>query len=209
MEENSILLRGQALERPAFSHESHGKRFDLLPLRVARLSGAWDTLNLLLPAELSAGVEPGEFYEIEGEVRSFNNRSGLGSRLVITVYVRALRPCDEKGENLLSLTGTLCKQPIHRYTPLGREISDLMLAVPRRYGRSDYLPCIAWGSLAHRCAEKTTGDRMGLSGRLQSREYQKRVQDQTLERTAFEVSVMSLAGDAEGEEPYLAFMASL
>ena len=91
---------------------------------------------------------------------------------------------------------------------LGRTICDMILAVNRRYGRSDYLPCIAWGSLAHRCAEKTTGDRIGISGRLQSRAYQKRVQEQTLERTAFEVSVMSLAGDEE-EDPYLAFMASL
>lgn len=193
MEENSILLRGQALERPSFSHESHGKRFDLLPLRVARLSGAWDTLNLLLPAELSAEVEPGEFYEAEGEVRSFNNRSGLGSRLVITVYVRALRPCGEEGENHLTLTGTLCKEPIHRYTPLGREICDLMLAVPRRYGRSDYLPCIAWGAQARLAAGLTVGDRIRLVGRLQSRTYTKLENGHSREKTAFEVSVCQLS----------------
>jgi single-stranded DNA-binding protein len=141
-----------------------------------------------------------------GQLRTFNNRRGEGAKLVITVYAKEIFLCSEEDSNLVQLSGTLCKAPNLRSTPMGRDICDLMLAVNRRYGRSDYLPCIAWGSLAHRCAEKTTGDRIGLSGRLQSRAYQKRLGEQNLQRTAFEVSVMSLSGD---EDPYLAFMASL
>lgn len=189
MEENKILLRGQVLSAPVFSHESHAKPFFQLPLLVPRLSGTSDTLNLILTEGLAQGILPGQFLEVEGEVRSFNNRSGSGSRLVITVYVRSLRPCEEGGENQLTLSGILCKPPIHRYTPLGREICDLMLAVPRRYGRTDYLPCIAWGSLAQLAADWPVGTHLCLEGRLQSRTYTKQEADHTVEKVAYEVSV--------------------
>ena len=208
---NRIQLHGRAGACPVFSHANHGVEFYRFPLVVRRLSGVEDRIHILAPKTLldtCGTLESGEEVSVTGEVRTFNNRSGEGSRLIISVFARAVWKQAGEDENRLELTGTLCKPPSLRATPLGRTICDMILAVNRRYGRSDYLPCIAWGSLAHRCAEKTTGDRMGLSGRLQSREYQKRVQDQTLERTAFEVSVMSLAGD-EREEPYLAFMASL
>ena len=186
--------------------------FYRFPLVVRRLSGVEDRIHILLAKpqlEQCAQLEPEMEVSVQGEVRTFNNRTGTGSRLIISVLARALWLREGEDENRLELTGTLCKAPTLRSTPLGRTICDLILAVNRRYGRSDYLPCIAWGSLAYRCAEKNVGDRIGISGRLQSRLYQKRLQDQTQERTAFEVSVMSLAGDAEGEEPYLAFMASL
>ena len=126
-------------------------------------------------------------------MRSFNNKSGKGSRLVITLYAKNITPWAGEHANALVLSGVLCKPPVFRRTPLGREICDLMLAVNRRYGRADYLPCIAWGSLAHRCGGMGVGDPLALEGRLQSRIYTKEVEGQLQERTAFEVSVMSLA----------------
>lgn len=195
-----------------FSHANHGVDFYRFPLVVRRLSGVEDRIHVLLPRLLldaCPDLQPGETVSVLGEVRTFNNRSGEGSRLVISVFARALWRCEGEDENRLELTGTLCKAPTLRATPLGRTICDMILAVNRRYGRSDYLPCISWGSLAHRCAEKKVGDRIGLTGRLQSRLYQKRTEQHTQERTAFEVSVMSLAGDEGDGTPYLAFMASL
>lgn len=192
MKENQITLRGQTTQSPIFSHESHGKRFYRLPVSVPRLSGAVDLLNLLLPGPLAAGLEPGDWVGAAGEVRSFNNRSGVGSRLVITVFVHTLERQAGPPENVLTLAGVLCKPPIYRRTPLGREICDLMLAVPRRYGRSDYLPCIAWGALAEYANRLQVGDRVLLEGRLQSRTYNKTEDDRTVEKVAYEISVTSL-----------------
>lgn len=192
MEENHILLRGHTTQDPVFSHESHGKRFFRQPIAVPRLSGAVDTLNLLLTEEQACALPAGENVEVTGAVRSFNNRSGVGSKLVITVFVQTLSPTAEPPENQLTLSGVLCKPPIFRRTPLGREICDLMLAVPRRYGRSDYLPCITWGATAARAAGLAVGDRVALEGRLQSRTYTKLENDQQVSKVAFEVSVSSL-----------------
>ena len=143
--ENRVLLRGTAAGSPVFSHENHGVAYDLFPLSVPRLSGAEDRLNIVSPRPLltACPVSEGVALEIAGEVRSFNNRSGSGSRLVITVLARTLAPPSEKPANQLELAGALCKPPLFRRTPLGREICDLMLAVNRKYGRADYLPCIA------------------------------------------------------------------
>jgi len=116
---------------------------------------------------------------------------------VVSVFAKELSREDGEDENRLELSGTLCKEPSLRSTPLGRTICDMILAVNRRYGRADYLPCIAWGSLAHRCGELSVGDRIGVSGRLQSRLYTKTVEGRQEERTAFEVSVMSMEGSEE------------
>ncbi len=191
MEENRILLRGRVVEAPVFSHESHGKRFFRLPLAVPRLSGTVDTLNLLLEEPVPP-LEPGAAVEAVGQVRSFNNRSGVGSRLVITVLVQQLEQRQAPPENALTLAGVLCKEPVYRRTPLGREICDLMLAVPRRYGRADYLPCIAWGSLAAQASLLAVGARLRLEGRLQSRAYTKLTDGGPVEKTAYEISVSTL-----------------
>ena len=192
--ENHAVLRGTAAAEPVFSHTNHGVDFFLFPLTVPRLSGAEDRLNVVAPAPLLAGfpLTPGRQVEVAGEVRTFNNRTGPGSRLVITLLARALTETEEPPCNQLTLSGVLCKPPILRRTPLGREICDLMLAVNRRYGRADYLPCIAWGALAQRCAGLAVGDGVALEGRLQSRLYQKVVEGAVQERTAFEVSVTTL-----------------
>ena len=192
--ENHAVLRGTAAAEPVFSHTNHGVDFFLFPLTVPRLSGAEDRLNVVAPAPLLAGFPliPGRQVEVAGEVRTFNNRTGPGSRLVITLLARTLTETEEPPCNQLSLSGVLCKPPVLRRTPLGREICDLMLAVNRRYGRADYLPCIAWGALAQRCAGLAVGDGVALEGRLQSRLYQKVVEGAVQERTAFEVSVTTL-----------------
>ena len=197
---NEVLLEGVALETPSLSHENHSTRFYRFPLQVPRLSGQVDILPVLLPEPMLAQVTVGADLRVQGQLRSFNNRSGVGSRLVLTVYSQRLAPGLDEPCNQILLSGTLCKPPVFRRTPLGRSICDLMLAAPRKYGRADYLPCIAWGSLAYRCAAMKVGDRLALEGRLQSRVYTKEVDGQLQERTAFEVSVMSLS---DPEEDYL------
>lgn len=199
--ENRILLRGQMAGPPRLSHESHGIRYDTFPLSVPRLSGTADVLNILVPHTVLEGLQPqtGDSLEVTGEVRSYNNRSGTGSRLVISVLARTLILHDGPPANELYLEGALCKSPNHRRTPLGRDICDLLLAVNRRYGRADYLPCIAWGSLAVACGELSVGSRVGIEGRLQSRVYHKEENGLTTDRTAYEVSAMTMVLDPAPE----------
>lgn len=196
--ENHAVLRGTAAAEPVFSHTNHGVDFFVFPLSVPRLSGTEDRLNVVVPQPLleEHPPTPGRRLEVTGEVRTFNNRTGPGSRLVITLLARALTDTEEPPCNQLTLSGVLCKPPVLRRTPLGREICDLMLAVNRRYGRADYLPCITWGTLAQRCGGLSVGDCVELEGRLQSRLYQKVVGGVTQERTAFEVSVTTLTPTA-------------
>jgi len=192
---NRIQLHGSVEAAPVLSHSNHGVEFYRFPLSVARLSGAEDRINVVAAKALldrSGPLSPGQELTVQGEVRTFNNRTGVGNRLVISAFARALTEEEGPDENHLELTGTLCKLPSLRTTPLGRTICDMILAVNRRYGRADYLPCIAWGSLAHRCGELEVGDRLRLNGRLQSRVYTKTVEERLEERTAFEVSVMSM-----------------
>lgn len=197
---NRIRLHGRLGGRPTPSHSNHGVEFYQFPLRVMRLSGAEDCINVVTPQPLLTPLgELGADQEltVNGEVRTFNNRTGIGSRLVISTFARELIPETAEDDNRLELSGTLCKLPGLRATPMGRTICDLILAVNRRYGRSDYLPCIAWGSLAHRCGALQVGDPVRLSGRLQSRRYIKQLEHRAEERVAFEVSVMSLLQDEE------------
>lgn len=192
---NIIFLRGRLAASPAFSHSNHGVEYLVFPLSVRRLSGAEDRLNVVAAREQLEGLalDTGSPLSVRGEVRTFNNRSGVGSRLVVSVFARELAREEGEDENRLELSGTLCKPPVLRTTPLGRTICDMILAINRRYGRADYLPCIAWGSLAYRCGCMGVGDRLSLEGRLQSRVYTKEADGRLQERTAFEVSVMSLA----------------
>ena len=200
--ENRALLRGTAAAEPVLSHETHGVVYETFPLAVRRLSGSEDRVNVLVPRVLleQRPVTEGMELEVEGEVRSFNNKSGKGSRLVITLYAKELRPAAGEHENQLLLAGVLCKPPVVRRTPLGRDICDLMLAVNRRYGRADYLPCIAWGAIAQQTAILPVGSRLTVEGRVQSRGYTKTVDGVRQERTAYEVSIMR---PAEPEEFFL------
>ena len=190
---NQVILRGTAAGEALFSHESHGQRFYRFPLEVPRLSGTPDTLPVLLPEPLLDTVQTEAPLRVQGQLRSFNNRSGVGNRLVLTVYAQAIQPGTGEPCNRILLSGALCKPPIFRRTPLGRSICDLMLAVSRRYGRADYLPVIAWGQLAVRAARLQVGDPFSLEGRVQSRAYRKVLEDGSIQdRVAYEVSAMHL-----------------
>ena len=182
---NRVILCGTPLSSPVFSHASRLEPFYTFPLEVARLSGTVDTINVLLREELLPELKPS---------RAGLIRSGEGSKLVISVFARELSPPETPvWVNEVELTGTLCKSPNRRTTPMGREICDLMLAVNRLYGRSDYLPCIVWGQNAHRAALWDVGTRVHLLGRIQSREYIKNLDGQAVRRTAYEISVSDIA----------------
>ena len=186
---NRAELAGTAARAPRYSHESRGIEFFTFPLETRRLSGAADTLNVVLrrdmiPPELEEGVP----VRVTGELRSFNNKSGVGNRLILTVFTRSLTPWDGPDENRITLTGAICKPPVLRTTPMGREICDLLLAVGRRYHRSDYIPVIAWGLQAREAAMADVGDRLTVQGRLQSRTYTKIIDGECHERLAYEVS---------------------
>lgn len=191
---NSVQLRGTAAGEPQLSHENHGQRFCRFPLSVQRLSGQSDVLYIIATQEQLRALLPltGRRLEAAGQLRSFNNKSGLGSKLVISVFAQTLLPAGGEDLNHIQLRGVICKPPVLRRTPLGRCISDMMLAVNRRYGRADYLPCIAWGQVAMVTGRMAVGQVLALEGRVQSRKYTKVVEGCAQERTAYEVSVMHL-----------------
>lgn len=190
---NQIVLRGTLSGAPAFSHENHGRRFYRFTLDVPRLSGTADTLPVLASEPLLASLEAAEadYVEVSGQIRSFNSRLESGRRLLVSVYADGLRLCGGPPANEAELAGAVCKPPVLRRTPLGREICDVMLAVNRHYRRSDYLPCIFWGRTAHEVARLTVGDRLSLTGRLQSRGYNKVLPGGVERRVAYEVSAIT------------------
>lgn len=192
---NFARLRGTLAGPITLSHQNRQERFFRIPLRTERLSGAEDVVNVLARERLlQADLQAAERLDVTGEIRTFNNSSGVGAKLVISLFARRLTLSDEDtDENLVLVTGTICKPPVLRRTPLGREICDLMLAVNRHYGRSDYLPCLVWGERAHAAAEWSVGTEVSLAGRFQSRTYHKVLPDGTVEeRTAYEISVAEI-----------------
>lgn len=199
--QNYVELWGVAVESPALSHENHGQKFYKFPLRVDRLSGQADVPVVVASESLLRRfpVSEGQALRVTGQLRSFNNKSGQGSRLVITVLAQTLENSDGGHFNRILLSGVLCKQPTLRRTPLGRSICDIILAVNRHYGRADYLPCIAWGQVASTVSQMGVGEHLSLEGRVQSRTYTKLLETGTEERTAFEVSIMQLVNEEEGE----------
>lgn len=191
---NITRLCGSVDGRPSFSHFSRSRRFYVFPLRVPRLSGAEDVINIICDEEKLCALEldGSTMLRVTGELRSYNNKSGVGNRLLIFVYANALEFCDDEPENAIALRGTICKQPVARMTPLGREICDILLAVNRPFGRSDYLPCIAWGQNAREAAQWRVGETVELEGRVQSRSYIKSVEGNPVRKTAFEVSTSAV-----------------
>ena len=199
---NALRLTGRIVDAPQIGHEAFCEKFYYLTLGVPRLSGTQDLLPVTISERLLEGGEltQGAMLAIEGQVRSYNKIIEGAGRLLITAFTQRLLPVDEKeNPNQVHLIGTLCKMPAYRTTPFGREIADLMLAVNRAYGKSDYIPCITWGRSARFASRLKVGDHIRLSGRLQSRSYQKQQPDGTvLEKTAYEVSVGHL--EVVGEE---------
>lgn len=194
---NSVVLRGSIAGIPEFSHNGRTEEFFTFPLEITRLSGAVDTINIIAEKQLlqATEIDDGDCVEIIGELRSYNNKSGSGSRLVITVLAKSINISRGEDMNSVTLCGVLCKKPNLRRTPMGRQICDMMIAVNRKYGRSDYLPCIAWGQTAQNTAELDVGDRIKIEGRIQSRKYIKNDNGTPVERTAFEVSAVSVEWD--------------
>ena len=170
---NQITLRGNLSAPPTFSHENHGKQFYRFFLEVPRLSGVADTLT------------------VTGQIRSHNVRTDGRRHLMIFVFASALTCEDGEALNDAVLEGFLCREPIYRRTPLGREICDVMLAVPRAFQRADYLPCILWGRTAQEASRCHTRDKIGITGRLQSRVYTKLTEEGAEERTAYEISALT------------------
>lgn len=191
---NRAELCGEVVELPHFSHESRGIRFFAFPLETCRLSGTPDRLNIVVRESMLADdlLQAGARVRVTGELRSFNNKSGVGNRLVLTVFTRELVPGGPDDENHIILTGAICKDPSFRVTPMGREICDIILAVGRRYRRSDYIPVIAWGAQAREVADAPVGTQLVVRGRLQSREYTKVIDGQSYPRLAFEVSAADI-----------------
>ncbi len=191
---NIFTLSGRVCQAPEFSHESHSNAFYIFPLEICRLSGVCDKLNILIREDLLSRcpIKVGSFVKIGAELRSFNKKTDSGNKLIVFAFVKEIEPSEsELFENDLLLTGTVCKTPIYRKTPLGREICDIMLAINRRYGRSDYIPIIAWGKNAKDASAFATGDIVSLRGRVQSREYIKVIDGAEIPRTTYEVSVTS------------------
>ena len=190
---NSIRVRGVLQGLPEFSHENHGRQFYRFVLEVPRLSKAVDLLPVIAEKCLIDEIDPsgGEMITVEGQIRSHNQRSEGARHLLIFIFAASI--CAEDGEpvNDVMIEGPLCREPNFRRTPLGREICDVMLAVPRGFRRADYLPCILWGRTAQEVSACHVRDRIRICGRLQSRVYTKLTETGAEERTAYEISALT------------------
>ena len=191
--ENQITLRGSLLNLPQFSHENHGRRFYRFTLEVPRLSGAVDRLPIVAEEGIlnAMDLSGGEMLTITGQIRTHNVRTESARHLLIFVFAASIVCEDGEPINDVLISGPLCREPTYRRTPLGREICDAMLAVPRAFRRSDYLPCILWGRTAVEVSGCHVRDRVRICGRLQSRIYTKVTDNGTEERTAYEISALT------------------
>jgi len=194
---NYLHLNGVISSAPTYGHEVFGEKFYYATLSVPRLSGAEDLLPITLSERLidSTSIDIGTPLAFEGQLRSYNKVIEGSGRLLITGFAQRLTATDaDENPNQVQLSGALCKPPSYRTTPFGREIADLMVAVNRAYGKSDYIPCITWGRTARFASHLSVGDRVQLVGRFQSRAYQKQLADGTIiEKMAYEVSVARLS----------------
>lgn len=193
MEHNSITLRGSLQDIPKFSHENHGRRFYRFILEVPRLSGAVDLLPVITQESILFRLDPtaGAMLTVTGQVRSHNQRQDGLRHLLIFVFATDILAEDGEAENDVFISGPICRAPTYRRTPLGREICDVMLAVPRAFRRADYLPCILWGRTAQEVSDCQVRQWLSIRGRLQSRVYTKLTEDGAIERTAYEISALS------------------
>lgn len=198
-----VKVIGKVVSPIDFSHEMYGEGFYNFELEVPRLSESVDVLPITISERLIVDIElvKGSYVEIQGQLRSYNRYVNNSSRLVLTVFARDIQKLEEednvkellKTPNKIYLDGYICKPPIYRTTPFGREIADLLIAVNRPYNKSDYIPSIAWGRNARFCEKLLVGDHIKLWGRIQSREYQKKYGEEEVEtKIAYEVSISKL-----------------
>lgn len=203
---NNVTLCGTVKGEPTFSHEVFGEKFYEVKLAVKRLSGMDDVLPVSVSEHLLCDkFVDGNEVTVKGQFRSYNKIVGERSKLMLTVFVRDVEEFDPTvNPNTMQLSGYICKQPIYRTTPFNREICDLLVAVNRQYNKSDYIPCIVWGRNARFADKLAVGQHVEIVGRVQSRNYQKRLEDETVvTRTAYEVSVgkITLVDDSAEVQP--------
>jgi len=196
-ENNKVVIAGTVASVPEFSHEVYEESFYTFMLDTPRLSETRDIIKVTVSEKflVGDGISVGDRVRISGQFRSYNNFTNVGNRLILTVFVKDIEKTEKEDENSNSicLNGYICKQPVYRTTPFGREIADILLAVNRSYNKSDYIPCIAWGRNAKFAENLKIGDNVIIKGRIQSREYQKKVSETEVEnKTAYEVSVSKL-----------------
>ena len=209
-ENNHLVLRGKIVSDKSYSHEIYGEKFYVFNLEVIRLSSTVDIIPITISERLLTGLdlEIGKKVVVEGQFRSYNNYENERNRLILTVFAKEISEVegeDDKEEvtNEVTLVGYVCKKPIYRQTPFGREIADVLLAVNRAYNKSDYIPSIAWGRNARFCQNMEVGTEVKITGRVQSRTYEKKYEDGKVEtRVAYEVSIasMEVVNDEETEK---------
>lgn len=198
-ENNNVVVAGTVASELIFSHEVYEETFYTFMFDVPRLSEVKDVIKVTISEKFLSGIDLniGSKVLIRGQFRSYNNFTNIGNKLILTVFVKDVEELngytEDVNENSIYLNGYICKQPVYRITPFGREIADILLAVNRSYNKSDYIPCIAWGRNAKFAESLKIGDNVIIKGRIQSREYQKKISDTEVEnKTAYEVSVSKL-----------------
>lgn len=204
---NVVTIFGVVRDKPTYSHEMYGEEFYNADLIVPRLSDVADILPITISERLIVGIDikEGSKVIVEGQLRSYNKYMDGSNKLILTIFARNILLSDEeiKNPNQIFLDGYICKKPVYRTTPFGREITDMLIAVNRPYNKSDYIPSIAWGRNARYSEKLKVGDRIKIWGRIQSREYQKRIsEDEIITRTAYEVSIskMEIVDKASSED---------
>lgn len=202
---NKIYLEGTVISGLDFSHEMYGEGFYTFSIEVTRLSDSVDVLNITVSERLIANLDLtiGNDIIVDGQLRSYNKFVDGSNKLILTVFARNIEPCIErsKNPNEIYLDGYICKEPVYRTTPFGREIADVLLAVNRAYNKSDYIPTIAWGRNSRFCQSLEVGDNIRVWGRLQSREYQKKVtEEDVIKKIAYEVSISKMEKVGKEEE---------
>ena len=204
IDNNVVTISGKIASELDFSHEVYGEGFYMFLVEVSRLSDSTDLIPVTVSDRLveKSKLEIGTLIEVEGQFRSYNNYQEEGSKLILTVFAREIIFIDNESNirnpNQIYLNGFICKRPVYRTTPFGREITDILIAVNRPYNKSDYIPCIAWGRNARFAQALNVGDCIKVWGRVQSRKYQKKFDTgQVANKTAYEVSVtkIELAGE--------------
>ena len=207
IENNIVTIIGKVVSKLEFSHEVYGEGFYMFYLEVSRLSDVSDSLPVTISERLLGDVnfEEGANFEVEGQFRSYNSYDNGSNKLMLTIFARDIKPVEDitkvKNPNQIFLNGYICKKPIYRTTPFGREISDILLAVNRQYNKSDYIPCIAWGRNARYSDGLKVGENVKVWGRVQSRSYQKKVENgEAINKVAFEISVIKMEIVAEKDD---------
>ena len=207
---NQAVIAGEVVSAFTFSHELYGEGFYNVDLKVSRLSETYDIIPVMISERIIDIKQSyiGKKIEVKGQFRSYNKHEEYKNRLILSLFAREVREMEDDEEyvkpNQIFLDGFICKKPIYRMTPLGREIADILLAVNRAYGKSDYIPCICWGRNARFAGNLEVGGHIQLWGRIQSRQYQKRVSDEeVVNRVAYEISVSKIECIEDDENEFV------